>query len=182
MQTFAHVTNGVVDAVESVLDGLTPGKDIFIPAYAAGLVAVPAGQVGQVIIGWTHSNGVFAAPLVTYTTAQLQTYANAKVAILLSAERTYSLSGGVSVKADARPATAANLSMISIWGATGSTTNWVDNESHVTSLTGAQAQALALAVSSYAQGVYSELGSVVQSIASSSITTAAQIDAASWPV
>ena len=62
MQTFASIANGVVAAIVDIPDGLTPGKDVYTPEYAATLVSVPAADAGLFASGWAYANGAFSAP------------------------------------------------------------------------------------------------------------------------
>jgi hypothetical protein len=134
--------------------------------------------------GWTLENGVLVAPAApALTQAQLQAYANAKSAPLLAAMRSY-VSGGVTLKSDATPATLADLMALAQWGVANAATsqNWVANDYSVTAVTGADFVAFAPMVGAYALSVYAALATVLSEIASSSIATSAAVDAFAWPV
>ena len=186
MNTWARIQAGVVVEILSLAAALTPGVDIFTPAFAATLVNVttvsPSPQ-----IGWTYNGTVFAAPAAPTpaapTAAQLLAYANAKVGALLAVSRGYALSGGTSVKSDATTPTNADLVGLNFWGTANpaATLPWVDDFGVVTSITGAQAVALGQAVLAYGQSVYAVLATVAPGIAGGTITTTAAIDAAAWP-
>ena len=180
-QTFASVVSGVVARTEQIPDGLTPGKDIFTPAYAATLVVVPSAQVGVIAPGWTYASGVFAAPTPPAATqAQLQDYAGDKAAALLANPRPYTSS--VTIKSDATAATLANWLALMDWATRNpsASTQWVADDFTVTPITATEIGALGPLVGAYAQTVYGELATVLGEIASATITTTAQIDAFAW--
>ena len=130
------------------------------------------------------ANGLPPTGLAPLTAAQLVAYAFGKVGSLLATARSYTLATGVAVKCDATTATEANLVGLNAWGTAAPTATqpWIDNFGAVTVITGAQAVALAESVVAYGQSVYAALAAVAQEIAAASVTTTAQIDAASWPV
>lgn len=127
-------------------------------------------------------DGVYVGRVTTL--AQLRAHAFGVVAALLAKPRAYPLVGGVSVLADATTATGADLNgLVTGWAQANPTltTVWVDDNGGVTSLTGAEIVALAVAVLTYGQSVYAVLAGVMTQIASGAIATTAAIDAAAWP-
>lgn len=64
-QTFALVSGGIVEIIETIPNGLVPGVDLFTPEFAANLVSVRPDLVGLVAKGWIYSAGEFSAPVVT---------------------------------------------------------------------------------------------------------------------
>jgi hypothetical protein len=177
MTTYARIQNGAVAELFTTTGDITT---MFNPA----LVWVPVGTSGAQV-GWTYSNGAFAAPpsLPALTKPQLIAYAGAKVTALLAVARTYALGSGVSVKCDATTPTGADLAGLNAWGTAtpAATTTWVDDFGVPTTITGAQGVALAAGVIAYGQSVYDELGVAATGVAGSTITTTAQIDALTWP-
>lgn len=117
------------------------------------------------------------------TEPQLRGYANAKANGLRAVTRTYTLSGDLTVLCDATAQTGVDLNGLLVWGQanTGATTNWVDNNGGVVTLTGAQCVALAEAVLAYGQSVFAVLAAAMNGISNITITTTAEIDALAWP-
>lgn len=125
--------------------------------------------------------GAYVAP--TVSAESLRAYANQKMQALLYAPRDYTLSGALHAFSDATTATGMDLQALLAWGTTNpaETTNWVQNDGGVVTLTGAQCVGLAQAVIAYGQSVYAVLAQAMNGIANASITTTAQIDALAWP-
>ncbi|WP_267355589.1 MULTISPECIES: DUF4376 domain-containing protein [unclassified Methylobacterium] len=77
MKIWAHHPGGTVREIIELPDGLAPGKDIFLPSFAADLTDVTA-LSPQPTVGWTtaDSGKTFAAPAVP--AVDLTAYAKAK--------------------------------------------------------------------------------------------------------
>ena len=133
--------------------------------------------------GILEAYGLPPTGLVLPTLAQLQTYAGAKAAALLATMRAYTASG-VTIKSDASAATLADWLALLQWASDhpSGSTQWVANDFSVTTATAAQIGAIGLLVGPYAQTIYDELATVLGEIASTTITTTAQIDAFGWTV
>ena len=136
-------------------------------------------------IGWMISGGVLVAPAPAVSSIPaLRAHAFGRLAALRAALRTYALPGDLSVICDATPATGIDLQGLLVWGTANNsaTTNWVDDNGGVVTLTGAQCSALALAVIAYGQSVFATLAQAMNGIANATITSTGQIDALAWPV
>lgn len=163
-----------------MLDGAAGSHDyLFVNGDAAGQTyfdALKAGDYGVI--------AAYVAPAPRVPTAtQLRAYANGKAEALRKVSRTYALTGGLSVKCDATPNTGIDLQALMVWGAAHAeaTTNFVQNDGGVVTLTGAQCVELANAIIAYGQSVFAMLATAMNSISNGTITTTAQIDALSWP-
>lgn len=143
------------------------------PTSAALFADLAAGKYGGV--------AAYAAPAPSILALRL--HANARLATLLTTTRSYALASGPTVLSDASTATGVNLQGLTTWGTANgaSTTQWVDNNGGVVTLTGAQCVALAEAVLAYGQSVYAVLATAMNGIANQTIATTAAIDALSWP-
>lgn len=138
--------------------------------------ALKAGDYGPI--------AAYVAPVAPPpTTAQLRAYANAKSDALRAAARAYTLTGGLQVICDATQGTGVDLMGLQAWGTAnpGATTDFVQDNGGVVTLTGAQCAALALAVLAYGQSVFATLALAMNGVANQSLTTTAQIDALNWP-
>jgi hypothetical protein len=151
------------------------------PYLAANGDATSQALFNALVAGTYGAVAAYVAPAMS--TASLRQYANAKTQTLLATPRTYALSGGPSVLADASTATGVDLNGLMVWGQANpsATTAWVDDNGGVTNLTGAQCVALALAVLAYGQSVYAVLASAMTGIANATLSSTAAIDALSWP-
>jgi hypothetical protein len=169
-------TNIVVNIIE-IEDGAVA---TFSPPPGC-VIGVEGGKIGDHWNGSSYDSP--APPAVAVALEQLQAHASSVAQNCLGATRSYT-AAGVTLKADATPATLTNLLALTQWGAANPTAseNWVANDFSVTPVTGAQFVAIAPLVGAYSQSVYSALATVLQQIASGAITALAQIDAASWPV
>lgn len=188
MQYFAYVQSDTVVRVETVPDGLVPGKDIFVAAYAADLVAVPANITGQVSAGWTYANGTFAPPAaVAPSAAELAAYAAGKAAALKS--------GGIAVNiaASGQPAlieecatdanTVLELQIANgVAQATPSATQAFAFPSGVVMLTATQIATIYQAVITSWSAVTTQLAAIEAAIKGGTITTYAEIDAPPSPL
>ena len=147
------------EASQSLFDDLVAGKYGAVAAYVAPVPPPP-------------------------TIPQLRAHAFAKANTLRATVRAYTLPGDLSVICDATASTGTDLHGLLTWGTAnpGETTNWVDDNGGVVTLTGAQCVALALAVLAYGQSVFATLAQAMNGIANETITTKAQIDALAWPV
>ena len=87
------------------------------------------------------------------------------------------------VLCDGTDATAARLGSLWRFGATSptATRDWVDNNGHSTTLTGAQFMTLDAKVGEWVSNTYAKLGEINDAITAGSVTTNAQIDAEMWP-
>jgi hypothetical protein len=182
--TFSSVANPVYDdpANQSIrCTVVIAGRSGTLPYLAVNGDATSQALFDACVAGEYGAVGPYVAPAVT--SAQLRAVANAKVDALFAVPRSYALSGGVSVLCDATTQTGVNLNGLMIWGQANptATTNWVDDNGAVTTLTGAQCVALALAALAYAQSVYAVLASAMNGITAGSITTTSEINALSWP-
>lgn len=118
---------------------------------------------------------------------QLLAYANAKTQTLLATPRSYTLTGeggvnAATVMSDCSTATGANLLALNVWAAANPTATqpWIDDFGTVTVLSGAQFQALGLAVQAYGASVWAIMATA-SGITGNTITATAQIDALAWP-
>jgi hypothetical protein len=131
------------------------------------------------------SAGLPPTGLTPLTKAQLFAYADAKVAALLSTPRSYTVSGlSGPVVDDCGDQT--GIDMDTAWAQLSTLTypyDWSDDNYAVWSMTQAQITAFLSAAFAYANSVWALAnGTAFPSIAVSSITTTAQIDALSWPI
>ena len=183
------VIGGVVSGVVVLPDGsilaaggaswTDPGGVTHVTPGGAILMAQAGAQAG-----WALSGGVLVAPAATPATAtQLRAYAGAKADALRAVARSYTLAGGLVVMCDSTQGTGADLIGLNTWGAANptATTNFVQDNGGVVTLTGAQCVALANAVLAYGQSVFAVLATAMNDIANGMIATTAQIDALSWP-
>lgn len=87
------------------------------------------------------------------------------------------------VLVDGTNPTRADLAMLALFGKDYPTESkiWVDNNGVSTLLTGEELIALATAAGNWVSNTYAFVGSLLGEIASGSITTTEQIDAAAWP-
>jgi hypothetical protein len=117
------------------------------------------------------------------TATQLRAYANAKVDGLRAVARSYTLTGGLAVLCDATQGTGIDLYGLLNWGTANpaATTNFVQDNGGVVTLTGAQSVALANAVLAYGQSLFAVLAVAMNGIDNATIATTAAIDALSWP-
>lgn len=168
--TDAH---GSVSTMSVTAEAALPGETLTDTISRVAKKYAPAGATIEVV----------DASTITPSLSQLSAYANNKAMALLASLRNYSVNGVVLV-ADATPATRTDIGNLAQWGQTNlaSVQPWVDSLGGVTSATGAQYVELAPLVGDYALSVYSTLGSVLLDIKAGTTTTAAQIDAAAWPV
>lgn len=136
-------------------------------------------QAYQSWLGAGNSTPPAPAP----TQAQLLSYGKAKADALLATARQYS-AGGITLLIDASQGTRTDLGDLAQWGEANptATANWLDNADGVTQATGAQFVAMAPLVGAYAMSVYAVLTPLVTSVKAGTITTAAAIDSAAWPV
>lgn len=143
------------------------------PESAAVFADLLAGKYGAI--------GAYVAP--TPSADALRAYANQKLQALLAASRAYTLGGGLQAFSDATTATGMDLQALLVWGQANPalTTNWVQNNGGVVTLTGAQCVGLAQAVTAYGQSAYAVLAQAMNGIADASLSTYAQIDALAWP-
>src|SRR6185437_4335776 len=114
----------------------------------------------QAVAGQYGAVAAYAAPVAAPPTVpQLRAYANAKADALRAVARTYALTGGLNVLSDATSATGTDLIGLMTWGQANptATTNWVDDNGGVVTLTGAQCVALAQDVLAYGQSVFAVL-------------------------
>lgn len=178
MQRFARIQNGIVAEIIALPDGVDVAQ-----AFHADITLQPCD--GSVSEGQTFNGTSFgpAPAAAAPTKAELSRMASGKVAGLSATPRAYT-AAGVTVSCDATQGTIADLLALKDWGTTSPTDTapWVANDGTVTTITGAQAVALANAVGPYRLGLYRTLSTVLGQIASGAITTAAQIDAAAWGV
>jgi hypothetical protein len=180
------INGGVVVNIVVLADGSTiaagggswtePGGATHATVPGSILMAQDGAQ-----IGWTLANGVLEPPAAPATV--LRAYANTKVESLRAIARSYTLTGSLTVLCDAAPSTGTDLVGLKTWGDAnaGATTNWVQNDGGVVTLTGAQSVELAGVVLAYAQSVFAALALAMNGIANGTITTTAQIAALSWP-
>jgi hypothetical protein len=171
------------------------------PGFASGIQVVNDNGQGGVAVGWTYSDGVFAAPSTpALTKTQLCTFADAKLAGILSTSRAYAPNGatvvtlgvnpmtgnpsaGTSIVDDAGVSTAANMTQLSASLATLTYPFlYSDEEYTVWSMSEPQLAELIAQVVVYGASVWAFFnGTVVAGIHAGSITTYAQIDSADWP-
>ena len=142
-------------------------------------------------VGWNYNDSVFTAPVVTaaqLTAADLVSYSQMKQQALLKAGITVNVAASgsptVNILCDGTNATRADLALLALFGQqnpTG-TKQWLDNNDVVTTLTGTELVNLATLVGAWISDTYPTLVSVINQINASppTITTIAQIDAASW--
>jgi hypothetical protein len=187
------VAAGVCTCVAAFPDGATIAAGGASVTWTGGATDAPVSEslnapAGEIFmnqpgagVGWTLVNGVLVAP--TANVNGLRAYANSKATALRAAARTYALTGGVNVLCDATEATGTDLIGLLTWGTANptATTNWVDDNGGVVTLTGAQCVALANAVLAYGQSVYAVLAAAMNGIANATIASPAQIDALTWP-
>lgn len=185
MVAFQIVRGGVCVGVAVFPDGATAGAGGASVTWSDGALDLPAGEIAisqaGAAVGWRLVNGALVAPGVTVNA--LRAYAGAKADSLRAGPRSYALPGGLSVLADASTPTGTDLIGLMTWGQANAaaTTNWVDDNGGVVTLTGAQCVALADAVLAYGQSVYAVLAQAMNGVANQSIATTAEIDALSWP-
>lgn len=167
---------------------VTPGVNLYTPAFAAGMVNVTA-LSPQPQLGWTYANGVFAAPAAPAPTqAQLAAYANAKQWALATGGYTITLTpvGAPAAEAFVFATDATSYSLM-----TGkalrlqqanppAATNW-QFASGFASIATADFIAAAIEVADFMQATWNTLETVLATIAAGTITTMAEVDTAAWP-
>jgi hypothetical protein len=184
MAIFQLLKAGVVDAVAAFPDGATISPDGTTLTWTGGAFVAPAGhtimQQAGAVVGWMLSGSTLAPP--AQTTTQLRDYANAKADALRAVARAYTLTGVV-VYCDSTQGTGTDLLSLQAWGTANAaaTTNFVQDNGGVVTLTGAQCVALAQDVLAYGQSLFATLASAMNQIANGTITTTDAIDALSWP-
>lgn len=180
MQTFAHVTAGVVDVVEQIPDGLTPGVTIFTAAYAADLVMVPSAQAASIAVGWTYADSAFVPPPVTQ--ARLLAYANQKQWSLATGGYTITVNSAALVF----PTDVVSMGLITGKAARVAQPNppasfeWQTPTGFVT-IAAADFISVATQIADFVQATFNALAIVFAAIEAGATTTTAEIDAAAWP-
>lgn len=138
--------------------------------------------------------------LTALTQAQLLAYANGKVNALLAVQnRAYEIAaaggeaqatvhedGGLQIVGGTYFPTSTWQDLTALTVGPGAlsgtaTTQWIDNNGAVATLSGDQLQALASAITAYGASVWAILATAAADIAVGTITTSAEIDALSWP-
>lgn len=123
------------------------------------------------------------APPPPPTKDELNAYASHKAATLLGTSRNYTNPAGSGQISCAVGLEQGNLNQLHLWGVGNSieTTQWTDDTYATFTLTGEQAVQFWNDTTAYQQSVNATLSQVTGGIASGSITSYAQIDAANWP-
>ena len=178
MQTFASVSAGLVAAVVDIPDGLTPGKDVFTPAYAATLVSVPSAKVGLVASGWTYSGGAFSPPVVA-APSKADLKAHAANARWMAETGGITVSGAqIDTSRDSQAMIANAYAFVQASGATSipykAASGWVTMDA-------ATVKAIAVAVGAHVQACFAAEQTLDAEIDAGTVTTFAQIDATTWP-
>jgi hypothetical protein len=172
------------------------GRSIFCTVGIAGYpgvhpyLAVDGDATSQALFdalkaGTYGSVAAYVAPVPPAPTVdQLRAYASNKADALRAVARSYTLTGGLVVMCDSTQGTGADLIGLNNWGTANpsATTNFVQNNGGVVTLTGAQCAALANAVLAYGQSLFAALALAMNGIDNATIATTAAIDALAWPV
>lgn len=180
-QVVAQVQGGVViGAPFALAEGCTAAQS-FPPAIAAKMVAVPAGVTVE--DGYVYANGVFSAPPASAATqAQLLAYANAKQWALASGGYMVTIAGQALLFATDLTSQALITGKAVRFGQANppASVDWQFPSGFVT-IAAADFMSAAIRVADFIQATFNTLQVVLAAIASGSITTTAQIDAAAWP-
>ena len=191
-KTWARVIDAVVVEIIPPLDAaLVPGEDIFSSDIARTMIDVTS--VTGIVAGWVKVNGVFAAPPPPPgpTVAQLLDHANTKQNLVLA--QIWSFAVGTS----SAPATAttrldsagqAAMNKLATWcllnaGNANAAEPYSNVDYSALTLTLAQATSLVLqagAIYSQSIAILNQVSAAIQA-AAPTITSFAQVDAASWP-
>lgn len=161
-------------------DGTTPWQ----PSGGTA-VAIPAGNNAG--IGWTYANGTFTAPPpptpAPLTAAQLANYADNKQAALSRGGFTITLSGtAVTFLTSVDGIALMAAEQVRLGQPNPPTQVRVESPSGtVVTVSAADFTTAYSAIVDFEQATLNTLQSVLSSISSGTITTTAQIDAASWP-
>lgn len=175
MSTYARVVSGVVYEIIALPDGVAPEQAL--PSSLATDCYPCSENVGQ---GWTFLGGIFAVPVpVAPSTAVLTAYA---------ATKRYSLETGgyvfnghpISTDRDSQSKIGNVALAANIIGSFFST-DWKCSDGTFVTMGQAEAIAMATAVMTFISACFDTEATVASAIAAGTISTIAQIDAASWP-
>ncbi|WP_271025000.1 DUF4376 domain-containing protein [Rhizobium sp. RCAM05973] len=175
MNSFARVINGTVFEIIQFPDGVTPAQAL--PASLATDCYPCANDVGQ---GWTYSKGNFAAPIPAVpSVADLTAYAATKRYALETGGFTYD-GHPISTDRDSQGKIGNVALAANIVGSSFSTSFKCSDGSFFT-LNHDGAIEMATAVMTFISACFDTEATVALAIAAGTISTIAQIDAASWP-